>query len=51
VFAGQHEGVGEEGVAEEDGRVGPVGVVGCIGAVARIGTVEDVVVDERSQVD
>ena len=48
MFARQDEGVGEERIAEEDGRVGAVGVVRRIGAVARVGTVEDVVVDEGS---
>ena len=31
--------------------VGAVGVVGRIGAMARVGAVEDVVMDERGQVD
>lgn len=43
--------MGEERVAKEYGRVGTVGVVGGIGAVARVGAVEDVVVDQCSEVN
>ena len=51
VVGGQHERVGEEGVAEKHRRVGAVGAVGGVAAVARIGAVEDVVMDQRGEVD
>ena len=48
---GQGEGVGEQGVAEQDGeRVAPFGVGGGHHA-AGVGAVDDVVVDERGHVD
>ena len=51
VVSGEDEGVGEEGIAEEHGRVGSVGAVGGIAAVASVGAVQDVVMDERSEVN
>ena len=51
VVGGEDEGVGEEGIAEQYGRMGSVGAVGGIAAVAGIGAIEDVIMDERSEVD
>jgi len=51
VVGGEDEGVGEEGIAEKYGRMGSVGAVGGIAAVAGIGAIEDVIMDERSEVD
>ena len=51
VIGREDEGVGEEGVAEEYGRMGTVGAIGRIAAMAGIGAVEDIVVHEGSQVD
>ena len=42
---------GEEGIAEKYGRMGSVGAVGGIAAVAGIGAIEDVIMDECSEVD
>ena len=51
VVGGEDEGVGEEGIAEQYGRMGSVGAVGGIAAVAGVGAVQDVIMDERSEVD
>ena len=51
VVGGQHEGVGEERVAEEHRGVGAVGAVGGGAAVPGVGAVEDVVMDQGGQVD
>ena len=51
VLRGQHQGVGEEGVAEEHGGVRAVRAVRRVGAVARVGPIQDVIVDERGEVD
>lgn len=50
VVGRQHEGVGEQGVAEEHGGVGAVGAVGGGAAVTGVGAVEHVVVHQRGQV-
>ena len=51
VVSGEDESVGEEGIAEEHRRVGAVGAIRGVTAVAGVGAVQDVVVDERSEVN
>jgi len=51
VVGGEDEGVGEEGVTEQHGRMGAVGAVGGVAAVAGVGTIEDIVMDQGSEVD
>jgi len=50
VVGGEDERVGEEGVAEQHGRVGAVGAVRGVAAVTGVGSVQDVVMDERGEV-
>jgi hypothetical protein len=50
VVGSEDERVGEEGVAEEHGRVGAMGAVRGVAAVTRVSTVQDVVMDERGEV-
>jgi hypothetical protein len=51
VVGGEDERVGEEGVAEKYGCMRTVGVIGRVATVARVGSVQDVVMDERGEVD
>jgi len=51
MFSGEDECVGKERIAEKHGRMGAVSTVGRVGAMALIGAVEDVVMDQRGQVD
>ena len=51
MFRRENEGVRKEGIAEEDGRMGPVGAVGRIAAMPGVGTIQDIVVNQRGEVD
>jgi hypothetical protein len=51
VVGREDEGVGEEGIAEEHGRMGAVGAVRGVAAVAGVGAVQDVVMDQGSEVN
>ena len=43
--------MGEEGVAEEDGRMGTVRPIGGVAPVSGVGPVEDVIVHQGGKVD
>ena len=51
MFSGEDECVRKKRIAEKHGRMGAVSTVGRVGPMALIGAVEDVVMDQRGQVD